>query len=84
MLAGYMDGSVAAFDAHLGFLVVRFRPHRKYTVRVRWLPNQGGSMRFVSASWDNTLAIHTCSGEAGPHQKQLHGLWPCSSTALSA
>ena len=61
VLAGSMDGSVAVYDAQTGTVLTHSRLHRKYCVRVRW-GLAAGNHRFVTAAWDNTVAIHELAG----------------------
>lgn len=55
LLAGAMDGSVTVLAAASGKILARHKSHAKYCVRVRWASD---GQRFVSCSWDNTLAVH--------------------------
>ena len=65
-----MDGSVFIYNAQTGSHVAHLRCHQKYCVRARWLPGQA-SHRFVTASWDATLAVHEIQG-------QLHECMHCA------
>lgn len=60
LLAGSMDGSVSLLDAETGQLLHSSKPHTKYVVSVAWA---GDGRRFVSGSWDSTVAVH-CTAEA--------------------
>lgn len=55
LLAGAMDGSVTVLTAASGKVLARHKSHAKYCVRVRWATD---GQRFVSCSWDQTLAVH--------------------------
>lgn len=58
LLAGAMDGSTTVLNAASGKVLARHKSHAKYCVRVRWAPD---GQRFVSCSWDHTLAVHKCN-----------------------
>lgn len=53
-MATAMDGGVALLDAASGAVLATAKPHRKYAVKAAALADG----RFVTASWDGTLAVH--------------------------
>ena len=63
-----MDGSVSLLDAETGRLLHSAKAHLKYVVSMAW---GGDGRRFVSASWDATVAVHTtvaaASAQSGCH-----------------
>lgn len=65
VLAGFMDGSVAVFNAHTGALLHRASCHSKYCVRVRWMRcgADAHGQRFVTCSWDHTVGVHALTGK---------------------
>lgn len=54
LVATAMDGGVALLDAASGAVLATAKPHRKYAVKAAALADG----RFVTASWDGTLAVH--------------------------
>lgn len=51
-----MDGTVSLLDASNGELLHSAKPHMKYVVSLAWA---GDGRRFVSGSWDSTMAVHS-------------------------
>lgn len=56
-----MDGTITVMDAHEGTVLASTKPHTKYCVRVLWDPS---ASTFVSASWDQSLAVHRWTARA--------------------
>jgi WD40 repeat protein len=53
--AGSMDGSVSLLSCVSGELLYTRRVHQKYVVSISWAAD---ARTFVSASWDNSFAVH--------------------------
>ena len=50
-----MDGSVSLLSSVSGELLYGRRVHQKYVVSLAWAAD---ARTFVSASWDNSFAVH--------------------------
>jgi len=47
---------VSLLDAQSGEVLHSAKPHMKYVVSLAWA---GDGQRFISASWDSTMAVHS-------------------------